>query len=163
MKKVLTILICMLFTSAFAFAQPGPQEGGGPGGEHPGRGGQRGGPGGGGPGGGGPGMGNMPGMPGMGRGDGNGPDGNGPGMGGPGGMMSMMHGRLFEKVGGAFRRGDERQDLARERLVAETGARDVGEAFGLGLLQRLHREALDAMPLLARHELPTPAVNSQYR
>ena len=94
MKTFLTILICTLFTSAIALAQPGPNDGGGPGGQGDRQGhGQRGGRGGGGPGGGGPGGSNMPGMPGMGDG---GPDGGGgPGMGGPGGLGPM---RQFEMM-----------------------------------------------------------------
>ena len=83
MKRFLSILIALTFTT-MAYAQPGPQDGGGPpdgGGDRPR---QRGGPGMGGPGMGGPGMG-------------------GPGMGGPGGPdggMGMGAMRQFEILRG---------------------------------------------------------------
>jgi len=94
--KALLVLILMAVIGTTAFAQPGPQDGGGPGPGRGDRGGQRGGggPGSGGPGMGGPGMGGggMPGMDGPGGGR---PDGGGPGFqGGPMRQFEIMRGYL---------------------------------------------------------------------
>ena len=110
MKRFLAILICMTLGTAMAYAQPGPQDGGGP---PPGR---QGGPRGGGPGMGGPGMG--PGMDGPGgRPDGMGP--GGPGQGGPGAMGPM---RQFEIMRGYLEIVDRYSKISSDPTTAGIAA-----------------------------------------